>query len=47
MKNIHAVALGKLGGKKTANNMTQAQRSKRAKKAVAKREELKYEQRTE
>lgn len=40
MKNIHAVKLGQMGGKKAAKNMTQAQRSQRAKKAVQKREEL-------
>lgn len=39
-KNSAAVALGSLGGKKTAQNMTAKQRKERAKKAVARREEL-------
>lgn len=34
MKNPNAVALGSLGGKKTASKMTPEQRTERAKKAV-------------
>lgn len=38
-KNPHAQALGSLGGKKTAKNMTKEQRVARAKKAVQARED--------
>lgn len=37
-KNPNAVSLGKLGGLKSAANMTPEQRTERAKKAVAARE---------
>jgi hypothetical protein len=41
-KNAAAVALGCLGGKKSASNMTPAQRKARAKKAVTAREAKKF-----
>lgn len=52
MKNPHAQALGSLGGKKAAKNMTKEQRSERARKAVearkakerARKEEWSYDE---